>query len=337
MEIDDREIVELVLFGVVNEACRAIDCQPAVSGKLLVSQLISRGYSRIRGVARSLMRWLAVTVVLGGGSLASAGCSSGEGSAGASGSPTERFFQEYGEIVCSNAASCCTAQNGSFDAAECRLFFTEFVTLFAGEATVYDEAIAEQCFAKLAPAYQSCPFGPQPAECTQVLSGEKPLGAECDGLFECAKPMICDILESRCKTLILVEPGGACGPSQSSDEVRSCSGATSYCDPATSTCKVYGAVGDDCTDGECLDELRCDAATQLCAARIDSGGACQGEGCVDRHYCSDAGVCEPLKQDGEPCTSFFECLGLCDQATQTCAEGSSGDGSCGDIEFSFGG
>jgi hypothetical protein len=276
-------------------------------------------------------------VSLGAGLLASVGCSSGAGSGAATGSASERFFQRYGEIVCSNAAPCCTEQNGSFDAAECRAFFDEFVSAFVGDATVYDEAMAEQCFAKLAPAYQSCPFGPQPAECTQVLSGARPLGAECHGVFECAKPMICDILESRCKTLIPVEPGGACGVSQGGDEIRSCSGgSTSYCDPVTSTCKLFGAVGEDCTERDCLEDLRCDSATQRCAARIEAGGACQGWDCAPLHYCNDAGVCEPLKQDGAPCTTLFECVGLCDPATQTCQEGSSDDGSCGDIGFSFG-
>jgi hypothetical protein len=281
-------------------------------------------------------RCFAIVGLVAGGLLSAAGCSSGSTDNGSASSPTGRFFEQYGNIVCENAAPCCSAQGQQFDGAECRQFFALFVAGFAGNATEYDEAAAQQCFAELEVAYQSCPFGPQPPSCSQVLSGSTPVGAPCEGAYECVKGAGCDILDGVCKTVIVSDLGGPCGTG-GPNESHTCGGGLRYCDAASGTCKEYAELDEDCSDTECVEGLRCDPVSLRCAALVEAGGACEGFGqCTSGHYCSTAGTCAPLKQDGEPCVDFTECIGLCDFETSVCKEGSLGENTC-DIEYGFGG
>jgi hypothetical protein len=172
----------------------------------------------------------------------------------------------------------------------------------------------QQCSGGLCADGLGCTFTAVTPVCV-ALSGE-------GGACPCQAGLYCDTSGARpiCKAL---RTSGSC----STPFALECA-AGYVCFGSPASCVPY--VGLDASCGGtalCGDGYYCDSGSGVCAALPTVGQTCvlSRSGttaqlwCIGG-WCDAAGTkaCQPKKADGEPCTSYDQCVGSCDTLTQTC-------------------
>lgn len=264
------------------------------------------------------------------GSLAA--CGGDENSA----SDSSEFAQKYCELM----AGCCGENGYPSDGEQCR-------TLFAFSSGEYDADAGEKCLAAARTAAGANPnwctdtqSGEAEAACDKVFveaGGSAQPGDECKDDGDCALGASGDYVtcafagdsfeDRKCQRLSPVAEGAACaGDGRVVEGELSIDNTTSSqfvatggfcprsadltCDSTAKTCTKLIAVGEPCTNTECVDGAYCNYVERKCTPLIAAGESCAGTGdrCVERHNCDPTTrVCTALKATGESCAASAEC------------------------------
>lgn len=268
-----------------------------------------------------------------------------------SGSATEQlarldvgYCAPLGDAICEATVDCgCGELEGFPDAAACRAFWRgkclnsaeDLRPAFdSGELQFCDELAAE-CVEAVRAANDACRAGPPPGtvplSCVLMLTSntalEQPCGvvglgcAEGQGL--CGSAGICslppgpgDVCEGVCADGFLCDSEGVCVTGEQGDN------CVSERDCQLPLACVEGACGaprgpdEPCTaDTDCHPGLACvsDSCAPVLAPCIDPSACGDNAACV----ASQARVCEPLSQLGQPCTNSGDCMpdGWCEAGT----------------------
>ncbi|MFT3695132.1 MAG: hypothetical protein QM831_18490 [Kofleriaceae bacterium] len=183
----------------------------------------------------------------------------------------------------------------------------------------------------------TCVDGPAPP--TSYLPGQA-----CDTLHPCALGTHCDLTVNTCQPL--VGSGQHC--SQTSDcayglqcdfESSTCNAAPlrdqpcsasgrcgeegTYCHAGEDICRSVKLLGEACdSQNPCASPLYTCASTGKCALLPPNGTGCFGSCGEFQSYCDSASMCEPARENGEPCDGDgIECISQsCDPSTLRCVD-----------------
>jgi hypothetical protein len=184
-----------------------------------------------------------------------------------------------------------------------------------------------------------------PGQCVAFLTqGEPCSGGACAAGLQCdftAATPVCVPLSAEggacpCQAGLYCDTSGAAPVCKALKTSGSCSAFFApECAPSyecvgypDASCVPYVGLGASCgAAGVCGPGYQCDSGSGVCVAQPTVGQACVVTRagttaqlwCIGG-WCDAAGtkMCQPLKADGEPCTSLDQCVGSCDTSTQTC-------------------
>jgi hypothetical protein len=235
-------------------------------------------------------------------------------------------------------AECCHEPKGLVMVDECKRMLT--AALRAKAVTVVDADI-EVCTAALAQTYAGCawvgPFRPElPASCVGIVKGTLGLGQKCRSALECAG-------KARCKgvgptTVGTCAAAGADGEScggtvdplatfvLATDVEKDHPSCTGYC--ARFKCATQAPKDGACTQSrDCAAGLQCIGKKCVDKPAGKAGEACPGAVCEVGLSCVQ-GKCVAPREEGQVCTTDFECRGGCIKAADA-GVGTKAPGKCG--------
>jgi hypothetical protein len=161
----------------------------------------------------------------------------------------------------------------------------------------------------------------------KVFSGTAAEGEPCMAYYEvfgdsCQQGLAC--FGDTCTMISTTPPptkaiGETCDPQS---EVCEEGGLCTTVDGTTYTCVALPVEGESCMQtGLCAEPAWCDYGDYLCKAPVGEGEACDlgGPNCAANLFCNDETlICEPLKADGEGCSSDEQCAAglVCDEPAE---------------------
>lgn len=259
------------------------------------------------GQARFALRFVAVMLL--------SACGKDEGQGAGPVSP-EDLPTRVAKIQCESLGGCCKEANHAFDVATCTSLVAAAVARdldSESEAvnTRYDAEAAADCLADYA-AHVVCGDveGDLPA-CQRLIDGTLPLGAACDGSYECAQPRAGG--PARCEGVCVVDApplrgklGDTCNLSCENEE---------QC--LEKSLGVSAPVACYRSDGLACPYASAPDTTVTCQPLLALGERCAAnQDCVAGAVCSIASTtCILQRKTGEACDSYFECAsGYCNGA-----------------------
>ena len=266
----------------------------------------------------------------------------------------DRFPAAYAQALCTSLQHCCSENTVTFDYGSCTSGWRAYVSAkFTDSAIDFDPRAATTCVALLnsavdvtcAPAPGSIPAARD--TCQSIFQGTVALGGACSSDTDCAAsdggPVFCSpsgaggsdaggtlpldlpLFDGTCALGALPMAGDPCAGG-ATDPCGT--DGTLYCDPASTTCQMVGAVGAPCS----LAVSSSCAAGSYCVSIASGDDVCAaaqaiGSACTANQQCDATGVCDTASTmtciarlgAGSSCSSGEQCLsGACDAERKFC-------------------
>jgi hypothetical protein len=244
---------------------------------------------------------------------------------------------------------------------EARGFIGAYCALFESCCSV--GGLASRCAGRVGAGALAGSFDPSAGEaCLEAVRARQSDAGFCSGLERPAGIELDTSWVAVPECLAVFVPAGATAAGGACDSDSDCAAGdngAAFCYSSGTCVQTSGSAGDRCfgdfqraplarllsvyesaaTDAFLCDndkQLRCDAVTRVCVATQPRavGAACAGHiDCDAASYCaSPANMCAARQAVGATCMTSDECLGVCDPATQLCADALPSGAACsGDV------